>query len=84
MTPKQVDRAKRLRDALSMMPTIKKGNARKDGRDGLQLTVHMEHPYTTHADIDPITGLKVIAAAEKIIRAELKALGVKLPRKRAR
>lgn len=82
MTPAQVDRAKTLRDALKGLPTIKKWNGQKDaGRSGIDLQVNGVSPYVHSIGVDKATGRKIIAAAEKIIRTELRQLGVRLPRK---
>ena len=79
MTPQQIDRAKVLRDALRGLPIIKKWNGQKDGeRNGFDFQVHCVSPYVHSVRVDKVTGRKIIAAAEKIIRVELKSLSVKL------
>lgn len=83
MTPKQVDRAKILRDALKGLRTIKKWNGQKDpDHSGLNLQVHGVSPNVYSIGVDKVTGRKVITATEKIIRAQLRDLGIRLPRRR--
>ncbi len=83
MTPKQLDRATILRRALRNLPIIKKWNGQKDDeRSGLDFTVNGDRPFIHSLSLDKVTGRKIIAFAEKTMRAELRALGVKLPRRR--
>jgi hypothetical protein len=84
MTPSQIDRAKILRDALQRLDKVRAGNSHKDPtRRGLDLQVNArEVSYVTSMSVDYKTGCKIIAAAEKIIRAELRELGVRYPRRK--
>lgn len=82
MTPRQIDRAKILRDALKRLPHIKTLATQKTHpvQTGLELQGHGEPPYVHSFRVDPTTARMVIDSTERIIRRELKKLGVTLPK----
>lgn len=87
MTPKQTERAAGLVAALRKWPLLAKSCNRTDGRGGIELTVDVtgkkDRPtYITSADVDRITGRKVLRGVRKIIEAELRSLGVRIPARR--
>lgn len=86
MTPRQIDRAKILRDALRSLPKIRRLNSQKDTphetRSGLTLQANGERPYVHSFGVDRRTGQKILIAAERIIRDELADLGVRIERRR--
>ena len=83
MKSNEVDRAKVLLDGLRGMPSLRAGNRGWPKRErGLSLQANMkEDYYITHMQLDRRTGNLVLAYVERLIRSELKALGVKVPKR---
>lgn len=85
MTPIQIDRAKTLTDALRFFSVLYKNVSRKEpDRTGLDLSVYGEHPWVRSVHLDAKTGRMILLEAEKIVRRELKLLGVQLQKKKSK
>lgn len=83
MTPERVDRAKKLRDALRDLPEIRKLTKRNYENFGLHFDAKgKEQNWVYSFKVDKLTGLMILDQAEKIIRRELKKLGVRIGAKR--